>query len=206
MAHLVGVVVHRETLDLLAVVRPVDVHGHVVAVDGRSGRGGQVAELLAELVHLLADLLVGGLGAGHLGLELVVAGDGDERADLHHRVEADRPFLGTAGDVDLWRCDHVYVVVVHCLGVVLGHRAAEGLSPSRLGTQPRLQHSAGGFAGAESGQAHLAGELTEGLVQLLLELLRVDVHRQLDPVALQGLDCAPHRLGSLPAALPILVS
>ena len=47
----------------------------------------QLGVVLAQPVDLALDLLVAHRQAGHGHLQAVVAGDGDERAHLHHGVE-----------------------------------------------------------------------------------------------------------------------
>src|SRR5205807_1207577 len=88
--------------------------------------------------------------------------------------------------------DGVDVVVLERLAVVVGQRVAQGLLPSRLLAQPGFEDAAGRFAGAESRDAHLAGDLAEGGVEGALELRFVDFHRELDLVALEGLDDRLH--------------
>ena len=57
----------------------------------------------------------------------------------------------------------------------------------------------GRLAGAEAGEADLAGDLAERDVDVPVELGLVHLDRQLDLVPLEGLDRALHRAASVPA-------
>src|SRR3954454_12421600 len=65
----------------------------------------------------------------------------------------------------------------------------------RRGGVARGGTRAGGLARTEARDADLAGDLLEGLVQRLLELLLVDLDGELDLVALEGLDDGFHKVG-----------
>ena len=79
------------------------------------------------------------------------------------------------------------------LGEVLRDGVAQRLLAGRGDADAGLEHAARRLAGAEPGQADLAGDLAERLVDVLVELGLVDVDRQLDLVALEGLHRALHR-------------
>ena len=101
--------------------------------------------------------------------------------------------LGLArGDVDLGRGDDVDLVLGHRLRVVLGQGVLEGLGPGRLGADAGLEDAPGRLARPEPGDAHLPGDALERGVHLLLELGLVDLDRDLDLVALEGLDGGLH--------------
>ena len=72
---------------------------------------GQLGELLAQAVDLRVDLLVGGLGAGHLDPQAAVARHLDAGPDLDDGVEGDRALLLAGGDLDLRGGDDVDVVL-----------------------------------------------------------------------------------------------
>ena len=74
------------------------------------------------------------------------------------------------------------------LGVVLREGVLERLAPGRLRADAGLEQLAGRLAGPEPGDADLAGDALERGVDLVLELCVVDLDRQLDLVALDGLD------------------
>ena len=67
----------------------MQVDGHEVAVDGRAVDRLELGVVLAQPVDLVLHLLVGDAEAGQGHLQPVVAGDGDERADLDDGVEGD---------------------------------------------------------------------------------------------------------------------
>ncbi len=86
------------------------------------------------------------------------------------------------GDVDLGRGDDVDVVLAHGAGVVLGKRLAQCLFAGDGDADARLEHLARRLAGTEAGDADLAGDATEGVVDRLLELGLVDLDGNLDQV------------------------
>ena len=79
------------------------------------------------------------------------------------------------------------------LGVVLGQGVVQRLLAPDLGAQPALEHLAGRLAGPEAGDADLAGDLAEGVVDRLVELVLVDLDGELDLVSLEGRDGGLHR-------------
>ena len=171
----------------------VEVERDVVARGRRPVDVGQLAVAAQLRLHGLVDLGVGGRRRRQLDAQAVVAGHGDLRAHLARGVEADRPVLLAARDLDLGRGDQVDVVLAHGLGEVLRDRVAQRLLAGRGDADAGLEHAARRLAGAEPGQPDLAGDLAEGRVDVLVELGLVDVDRQLDLVALEGLQRALHR-------------
>ena len=154
---------------------------------------GQLA-VAAELgLHGLVDLLVGRRRRRQLDAQAVVARHGDLRAHLARGVEPDRALLLAGRDLDLGRGDQVDVVLADGLGQVLRDGVAQRLLAGRSDADAGLEHPARRLAGAEAGQPDLAGDLAERRVDVLVELGLVDVDRQLDLVALEGLQRALHR-------------
>ncbi len=103
-----------------------------------------------------------------------------------------------AGDLDLWRGDEIDVVLAHRFGQVLRDRVLQRLLAGGLDADPGFQDPAGGLAGSEPGETHLFGDLAERSVDVVIELRFLDRDRQLDLVALEGLQRALHRPGSVP--------
>ena len=81
------------------------------------------------------------------------------------------------------------------LGVVVRQGVAQGFGSPRLLAQPGLEDAPGCLARAKARDADLPGDLAEGGVDGLLELLLIHLDRQLDLVALERLD---HRFHSDP--------
>ena len=133
------------------------------------------------------------LGPGHGDGERLVVVDADRRANLDHGIEGDGAILGTGGDVDLGRGDDIDLMGAHRLGVVVRQGVLQGLVPSEArATEPGLEHFARRFALAEARNLDLFGDLAEGRIYRLVELLRVDLDGNLDLVPLEGLDAALH--------------
>ena len=126
-------------------------------------------------------------GLRQLDAQPAVAGHGDLGPHLARGVEPDRPRLLAAGDLDLGRGDEVDVVLAHGPGEVLRDGVAQRLLAGGAEADAGLEHPAGRLAGAEPGQPDLAGDLAERLVDVAVELGLVDLDRQLDLVALEGL-------------------
>ena len=165
----------------------MQVDGHEVAVDGRSVDDLELGVVLAQTVELAIDLLVAHAEAGQGDLQPVVAGDGDERPHLDHRVEGDGARVLAAGDVDLGLRDRVELGVDHGAGVEVGQRLAQRLGPQRAGAaHARLEHLARHLARTEARHADLLGERPHDVAQGAVELGLVDLHAQADEVALQG--------------------
>ena len=89
----------------------------------------------------------------------------------------------------------------HGLGQVLRDGVAQRLLAGRRDADAGLEDAPRRLAGAEAGQADLAGDLLERGVDVAVELGLVDLDGQLDLVALlEGLERALHREASVPAA------
>ena len=174
------------------------VDGDVVAVPGRPGHLSQLAELLAQTVELAADLVIGDLGTGDRGTQALVTGHGDLRSHLDHGLELDGPGLLAPRDLDLGRGDGVDGLILDSLDVVVGQGVTERFLACHLGTEPGFEEAPRRLAGPEAGDAGLAADLAEGGVDGLVELGLVDLDRNLDLVALKGLNAGPHRRTTLP--------
>jgi hypothetical protein len=183
-ADLVDVVLGGQLGDGLAVLAAGDVDRDDVAVLGRALGVGQFRELRAQPVELGVDLLLAGLGPGDGDPQAAVAGHLHHRADLDDGLEGHRPLGLSLGDLQLWRCDHIDVVLAHGVEVEVGYGVLDGLAAAHLGTEARLEDATGCLAGTEAGNPDLAGELLEGTVDSLVELVLVDLDRHLDLVAL----------------------
>ncbi len=158
----------------------------------RPGDRLQLAEVVTQAVDLGVHVLVGDLGVRDRDPEARVARQVQLWADLHHCVEGHRPGFLTGGDVDLGRGDGIDVLVPDGPGVVARQRVAERLLASHVLAQPGLEDPPGGLPGTEARDADLPGDLPKGGVQGPLELLLVDLDRELDLVALEGLDDGFH--------------
>jgi hypothetical protein len=174
-------------------VGAADVDAHLVALCGGALRGLELRVLLAHRLDARVDVILGRRRARDRHLEPAVALDRDVGAHLDDGVEGDRAVLLALGDVDLGRGDDVDLVLPDGLGVVAGQGLAQGLLARRALAEAGLEHPARCLAGPEPGQADLAGDALEGLVDGALELVRVDLDGQLDLVPLEGLDGASHR-------------
>ena len=193
LADLVGPVLGVQPGHVLTLAGRVEIERDLVAAGGRTVDVGELA-VPAELgLHRLVDLGVRGRWRGQLDAQAVVAGNGDLGTHLTGGGEADRPVLLACGDLDLGRRDQVDVVLADRLGQVLRDGVTQRLLAGRGHADARLEHAAGRLAGTEARQPDLPGDLAEGRVDVLVELGLVDVHRQLDLVALQGLQRALHR-------------
>ena len=170
----------------------------MVTVTCRPRHCGQFAEVGAQPIDLPIDLLVGYRRVGDGDPEAVVAGNVDPGPDLDDGVEGDRACLLPTRDVNLGRGDHIHLVVPDGLGVVVGQGFPQGLLSRCLGAEPGLEDATGRLARPESGNADLAGDPAEGGIKGLLELLLVDLDRELHFVALEGLDDGLHGEGSVP--------
>ena len=150
----------------------------------------------------LVDVLVGHRDARQLHPQPRVAGHDHLGPHLDRGVEDHRPVLLAGGDVDLGRGDDVDVVRLDGVGQVAGDGVLQGLLAGRGQPDARLQDAARRLAGAEAGQADLAGDLAERIFDVPVELGLVHLDRQLDLVPLEGLDRALHRAASVPAQAP----
>src|SRR5205085_11240398 len=84
------------------------------------------------------------------------------------------------------------VVLLEGLHVEVRQRVAQCLLAGHARADARLEETTGGPAGTEPRDADLAGDLAEGGVESPVELLLVDLDRQLDLVAFAGLDAGLH--------------
>ena len=87
----------------------------------------------------------------------------------------------------------------HGTGEVLRDRVLQRLLPGGVETDAGFEDPPGRFAGSEAGETDLFGDLLEGRVHGTIELRIVHLDRQLDLVALEGLERALHREPSVPA-------
>ena len=141
---------------------------------------------------LCVDLLVGDLGRLDRDPQALVAADRDLGPDLDDGVEDDVALVLAGGDVDLGRGDDVDVVLGDGLRVVLGQRVLEGLGPGRLGAEPGLEELRGALPGRNPGMRTSRAMRLKAASTSLLELGLVDLDRDLDLVALEGLDGGLH--------------
>ena len=178
--------------DRLAVAGALQVDGQKVPVLGRPGDRGQLTEVVAQPIDLRGDVLFGHLGAGDLDPQAVVARQLEVGSDLDDRVERHRAVFLPRGDVDLRGGDGVDVLVPQGAGVVIREGVLQRLLAGHVLAQSGFQHAARSLAGPESGDSHLPRDLPEGGVQCLFELVLVDLDRELDLVALEGLDDGFH--------------
>ena len=171
----------------------MQVDRHVVAVGGRPGDLDELGLGLAHPVDLAVDLGVVDDQGRHGGLQAVVAGDADDRADLDDGIEADRAGVFAAGDVDLRRGDRVDRGLDERLGVEVGDDLAQRLGPQGLGpAHPGLEDLARHLAGAEPRDPGLLGDRPDRVVQCLVDLGLVDFDRQADLVAFDGFGGSSH--------------
>ena len=94
------------------------------------------------------------------------------------------------------RADDVDVVLDHGLGVVLGHRLAQGLFAADCATELRLEQATRRLAGTEARHADLFRNALERSVDGDIECFFVDFNRELHPVVVEGLHSALHRVAA----------
>ena len=199
LSQLVGPILGVEARDLLAVTAGGDVEREEVA-----GRGGPIdvdqSSARTKLGSLcLVQLLVGRERRVEFDPQAGVARHGDLRANLALGLELDQPFLLAAGDLDVGCRHQIDIVFANGLAEVLRDRIAQRLLPGRADADPGLQNAARCLAVAEARELHFAGDHTEGLFDILVELGLIDLDVQLDFVPLEGFDRRFHRASTLPA-------
>ena len=182
-----------ETGDGFVAVACLDIDRDVIFVSGSPLDSGQFGEVAAQVVDLLVDLFVAGDGVRDLDPQTVVAGSADGGPDLDDGVELHGAVLLAAGDFDLRWSDDVDVVLDHSLGVVLGHRLAQGLFAADCATELRLEQATGRLAGTEARHADLFRNALERSVDGDVECFFVDFNRELHPVVVEGLHSALHQ-------------
>ena len=84
----------------------------------------------------------------------------------------------------------------HGLGVVLGHRLAQGLFAADCATELRLEQATRRLAGTEARHADLFRNALERSVDGDVECFFVDFNRELHPVVVEGLHSALHRVAA----------
>ena len=197
-ADLVGVVVGRQTVDGLAVLGPLDVDRDAIRGRCRAGHLDEFAVLAAQPIDLVGDVIVGRPRARDGDRQALVSSEVDLGTHLDDGVEGDVALFLAGGDVDLGLGDGVDVELADGLEVELRHRLLDRLGTGVAGLDARLDDLAGHFSGTEPRHSHLAGDHLPRCIDGRLELRRLDGDRQLDLVALKGLDGGLHRARSLP--------
>ena len=98
------------------------------------------------------------------------------------------PVTSTCG-----RRDRVDAGLLDGLAVQARHGLLHGLLEHDAAADALVEDALRDLAGAEALDLHLRADLAVGAVELGLELVERDLHRQADPRGAQGLDSALHR-------------
>ena len=128
-----------------------------------------------------------------LDAQLVVTDELYLRTHFDDRLELDVTVVLTGGHRDLGRRDHVDVVLGDRVDVELRQRVAQRLLACHFGSEASLEQPPRRLARAESGDAHLAGQLAKCGVDCPLEFVGRHRDVELDLVALDRLDRALHK-------------
>jgi len=189
---LVDVVVCGETFDLFTLVSSRDVDRGVIALPRAALDGLELTELATDLIDTFFDLFFGWLRAGDFDPQGVVARNVDLGADLDGGIEDERTLFHATGDVVVGRRDEVDVVFDDRLEEEVGHGVFDGLPAGNLFAEMGLEHLPRYLARPKARQPDLPRQFLECRVDRGLELVLIDLDRQLHFVVFKLGHCALH--------------
>ena len=165
--------IHRLPID-----EGVQIDAGEITLLGGAIHADQGAEALTEVVQTLVDILIADFGLGDLNLHAVQVGQVELGANLHLRGELQLGLvlgrLGNILDINLRLVHGVELLLRQGLGVNLGDAGIDGFACNAGETDTLVDDGAGHMSLAEAGDGDLLADLLAGLVQVRVQLVRID--------------------------------